>query len=71
MLFRSGVEFMKDPKTPATSEVADLMEFALTRGVMLSCDGPANNVLKIKPPLIITEKEVDLFVNVLDEWLKR
>ena len=66
-----GVEFMKDPKTPATSEVADLMEFALTRGVMLSCDGPANNVLKIKPPLIITEKEVDLFVNVLDEWLKR
>jgi 4-aminobutyrate aminotransferase-like enzyme len=45
------------------------MEFALTRGVMLSCDGPANNVLKIKPPMVITEKDVDLFLEVFEEWL--
>ena len=64
-----GVEMIHDLYNPATKEVADLMEFALTRGVMLSCDGPANNVLKIKPPMVITEKDVDLFLNVFEQWL--
>ncbi|MGA0913751.1 MAG: aminotransferase class III-fold pyridoxal phosphate-dependent enzyme [Candidatus Nanopelagicaceae bacterium] len=64
-----GVELIHDLDSPATSEVADLMEFALTKGVMLSCDGPANNVLKIKPPMVITEKDVDLFLGVFEEWL--
>ena len=60
---------MRDENSPATEEVSALMEYALTRGVMLSCDGPDNNVLKIKPPLIITKNDVDLFLNVLSEWL--
>ena len=64
-----GVEMIHDLDNPATKEVADLMEFALTRGVMLSCDGPANNVLKIKPPMVITEKDVDFFLNVFEQWL--
>jgi 4-aminobutyrate aminotransferase-like enzyme len=64
-----GVELIHDLDRPATKEVANLMEFALTRGVMLSCDGPANNVLKIKPPMVITEKDVDLFLEVFEEWL--
>ena len=45
------------------------MEFALSKGVLLSCDGPDNNVLKIKPPLIITKGDVDLLLNVLGDWL--
>ncbi|MBM4101024.1 MAG: aminotransferase class III-fold pyridoxal phosphate-dependent enzyme [Phycisphaerae bacterium] len=64
-----GVELIKDLDHPATAEVADLMEFALMQGVMLSCDGPANNVLKIKPPMVITEKDVDLFLEVIEQWL--
>lgn len=64
-----GVEMITDQYQPATKEVADLMEFALHRGVLLSCDGPDNNVLKIKPPLIITKEDVNLFLNVLEEWL--
>ncbi|MFM8329371.1 MAG: aminotransferase class III-fold pyridoxal phosphate-dependent enzyme, partial [Actinomycetales bacterium] len=66
-----GVEFVKNGVEPATQEVSDLMEFALVRGVLLSCDGPDNNVLKIKPPLIIGKSEVDLFINVLSDWLGR
>ena len=50
---------MRDKNMPATNEVADLMEFALDKGVLLSCDGPDNNVLKIKPPLIVTKSDVD------------
>jgi 4-aminobutyrate aminotransferase-like enzyme len=64
-----GVEMMRDKKIPATSEVADLMEFALGKGVLLSCDGPDNNVLKIKPPLIITKSDVDQLLNVFSDWL--
>jgi 4-aminobutyrate aminotransferase-like enzyme len=45
------------------------MEFALGKGVLLSCDGPDNNVLKIKPPLIITKSDVDQLLNVLSDWL--
>jgi 4-aminobutyrate aminotransferase-like enzyme/Ser/Thr protein kinase RdoA (MazF antagonist) len=66
-----GVEMMLDKKIPATNEVADLMEFALSKGVLLSCDGPDNNVLKIKPPLIITKSNVDHLVNVFSDWLGR
>jgi len=64
-----GVEMMRDKKIPATTEVADLMEFALSKGVLLSCDGPDNNVLKIKPPLIITKSDVDQLLNVFSDWL--
>ena len=65
----SGVEMMRDKNIPATSEVADLMEFALNKGVLLSCDGPDNNVLKIKPPLIVTKSDVDHLLNVFSDWL--
>ena len=64
-----GVEMMQDEKRPATKEVSELMEFALTKGVLLSCDGPDNNVLKIKPPLVITKSDVDLLLNVMSDWL--
>ena len=64
-----GVEMMLDEKRPATDQVSDLMEFALSKGVLLSCDGPDNNVLKIKPPLVITKSDVDLLLNVMGDWL--
>ena len=64
-----GVEMMVDEKRPATEQVSDLMEFALSKGVLLSCDGPDNNVLKIKPPLVITKSDVDLLLNVMSDWL--
>jgi 4-aminobutyrate aminotransferase-like enzyme len=66
-----GVEMMVGEKRPATNEVSDLMEFALAKGVLLSSDGPDNNVLKIKPPLVISKSDVDLFLNVLSDWLRR
>jgi len=64
-----GVELMRDEKTPATEEMGDLIEYAKDRGVFLSCDGPDNNVLKIKPPMVLTTKDVDLFLNIFDEGL--
>lgn len=63
-----GVELMRDEK-PATEEMGDLIEYAKERGVFLSSDGPDNNVLKIKPPMVLTTKDVDLFLNIFDEGL--
>jgi 4-aminobutyrate aminotransferase-like enzyme len=66
-----GVELVKDGKEiePATQLTADLIEYAKNNGVFLSSDGPANNVLKIKPPLVITKSDVDLFLTVFKAGL--
>ena len=42
---------------------------ALARGVLLSTDGPFHDALKIKPPLVITDGEVDRALEVLDDAL--
>ena len=67
-----GVEFVTDreTQTPGTQITKDLIEFARENGVFLSSDGPADNVLKIKPPMIIGNKEVDIFLDVLERGLK-
>ena len=67
-----GVEFVTDRETqnPGTQITKDLIEFARENGVFLSSDGPAENVLKIKPPMIIGTKEVDIFLDVLERGLK-
>ena len=65
-----GVELMRDENTPATAEMSDLIEYAKDAGVFLSCDGPDNNILKIKPPMIITKTDVDLFLNVFDAGVR-
>jgi 4-aminobutyrate aminotransferase-like enzyme/Ser/Thr protein kinase RdoA (MazF antagonist) len=66
-----GVELVKGGKEiePATKLTADLIEYAKSNGVFLSSDGPANNVLKIKPPLVITKSDVDLFLTVFKAGL--
>lgn len=37
--------------------------------IILSLDGPHNNVLKLKPPLVFTTENVDRVVSVLDHIL--
>jgi 4-aminobutyrate aminotransferase-like enzyme len=64
-----GVEFMRDGQ-PATQEVEDIIEFALQRGIMLSSDGPDNNVFKIKPPMVVQREDMDRFLEVLDDALR-
>ena len=67
-----GIELVKDKATqePGTQITKDLIEFARENGVFLSSDGPDDNVLKIKPPMIIGEAEVDVFLDVLARGLR-
>lgn len=66
-----GVELVsnRNSQTPGTKLTSDLIEFARENGVFLSSDGPAENVLKIKPPMIIGKTEVDIFLDVLQRGL--
>jgi 4-aminobutyrate aminotransferase-like enzyme len=37
--------------------------------VLISTDGPYDNVLKIKPPLVISEQDIDYFLKCFEEVL--
>jgi 4-aminobutyrate aminotransferase-like enzyme/Ser/Thr protein kinase RdoA (MazF antagonist) len=66
-----GVELVRDHETlePATEEASYVVERLRERGVLCGTDGPLANVLKIRPPLIFSERDADLFVARLDEAL--
>jgi len=66
-----GVELTDEDGRPATAQTAWLLEEAKAQGVFLSSDGPAGNVLKIKPALVLQHSDVDLFLSVLDACLQR
>ena len=39
------------------------------KGILLSTDGPYNNVIKIKPPLVFNKDNVDFVCSEIDEFL--
>ena len=66
-----GVELVRDRATlePATEEAAYVVERLRERGVLTGTDGPFRNVLKLRPPLVFSEDDADLFVQRLDDVL--
>ncbi|WP_295830442.1 aminotransferase class III-fold pyridoxal phosphate-dependent enzyme [uncultured Microbacterium sp.] len=66
-----GVEFVRDRETlePATAETAAICDRLLELGVVMQPTGDFQNVLKIKPPLVVTRASVDVFVDALDRVL--
>lgn len=66
-----GVELVRDPETraPAPAEARQLVAEAWRRGVILATAAALPNVIKIKPPLVIDEDEVDTVLGVLADCL--
>jgi 4-aminobutyrate aminotransferase-like enzyme len=66
-----GIELVREAEslTPATREAAEAIELMKDRGVLLSTDGPFENVIKIKPPLVFSRGNADELVAGLDEVL--
>ena len=66
-----GVELVRDDKTlePATNEAKYIVERLKDLGLLVSVDGPMNNVLKIKPPLVFTKENADTLIAALDKVL--
>jgi alanine-glyoxylate transaminase/(R)-3-amino-2-methylpropionate-pyruvate transaminase len=56
-------------KEPAKQETLDLLEAAREMSVLLGKGGLYGNVLRLKPPMCITEADVDYAIDVLDRAL--
>lgn len=67
-----GAEFVRDKNTlePAADELNETVERMKERGFLLSTDGPLNNVLKIKPPVVFSKKNAEDLTFHLSEVLK-
>jgi 4-aminobutyrate aminotransferase-like enzyme len=66
-----GIELVNDreTRTPDSDAAERLVEKMKDRGFLLSTDGPDHNVIKIKPPMVLTATDVDATVAALDEEL--
>jgi 4-aminobutyrate aminotransferase-like enzyme len=62
-----GIEFVHDPKTkePAVEECVRIRDEGMKLGALFGLGGVRKNVLKVKPPLIITQPEADEVLNIL------
>lgn len=67
-----GVEIVRDAhhKTPAPRAAKWIKEEMKRRGVLLSTDGPFENVIKIKPPMVFGQVEADLLARELRSTLR-
>jgi 4-aminobutyrate aminotransferase-like enzyme/Ser/Thr protein kinase RdoA (MazF antagonist) len=66
-----GVELVRDRGTrePAPAAASYVVNRLRERAILAGTDGPFDNVLKIRPPLVFTEDDADRFVATLDEIL--
>ena len=66
-----GVELVRDrdSREPAVEETAWVCERLLDHGVIMQSTSERRNVLKVKPPLVLTREHADLFVDALDAVL--
>jgi len=67
-----AVELVRDRATlePATAEAGDIVNLMREAGVLLSTDGPFDNVIKIKPPMVFGAREADILADELDRALR-
>ena len=68
-----GIELVRDRETqdPATEETASIVDEMRDRNVLLSTDGPYHNVIKIKPPMVLSKEDVDTTLHLLNESLNQ
>ncbi|TIS94549.1 hypothetical protein [Mesorhizobium sp.] len=66
----TGVELVTDrlTKEPAIQQTDRLVEDVLARNVLIGKGTP--NTLKLRPPLIWSRNEVDVFISAFDDGLK-
>ncbi len=67
-----GFELVTDRESlaPATGQASYLANRMRDKGVLMSTDGPWDNVLKIKPPMCFDKGDADLLLQMLEEALR-
>lgn len=66
-----GVELTldRDSRAPATEAARLVKEAVKARGALISTDGPDDNVLKLKPPMVISGDDCAFLLEALDQAL--
>ncbi len=67
-----GVELVRDRSSlePATEEAGRIANHMREHGVLISTDGPFDNVLKIKPPMAFGLAEAEILADALENALE-
>jgi len=68
-----AVELVEDhtKKTPAQEKAARIRELMRMKGTLVGVGGVKANVVRIQPPLVVTEQQLDAMVRHLTEALKQ
>lgn len=64
-----GAELLDKNGEPASVETDFILENLKDRGILIGKNGLGRNVLAFQPPLVITEKDINLLLENLDEVL--
>lgn len=64
-----GIELVTDRRTkaPATDFARAVSNGARRRGVLMGTEGPHDNVLKMRPPMIFSKRDADHLIAVLED----
>jgi 4-aminobutyrate aminotransferase-like enzyme/Ser/Thr protein kinase RdoA (MazF antagonist) len=67
-----GIDLVRNRETrePAAEEADYVVNRLRDRGILAGTDGPHHNVIKLRPPLIFSESDADLFVATLESILQ-
>ena len=68
-----GIELVRDhaSKDPASTEGKKIQEVCLENGLLIGLGGIFNNVLRIQPPLVISQEQMEEAVRILELGLRR
>jgi len=55
--------------TELTTPCSDIVNLCMEKGILINCT--AGSVIRLLPPLIITKREIDLLINVLEDIFAR
>ena len=67
-----GIDLVLDRETrqAAPFQASYVVNRLRDRGILAGTDGPHHNVIKLRPPLVFSEADADLFVKTLDAILR-
>jgi 4-aminobutyrate aminotransferase-like enzyme len=67
-----GIDLVRNPdsREPATEQADYVVNRLRDCGILAGTDGPHHNVIKLRPPLIFSEVDADLFVITLESILQ-
>ena len=71
--FFLGIELVEDVITrePAAELASDIVNDLRENAVLLSTDGPYENVLKFKPPMVLSRNDADFLIEKIDASLTK